>query len=655
MPVRRTIRRTVDRPANLLALLRGTPITCGMFGRMRFALLVLGCLCVPVACGGNEPSLTGTGYGSTGGSGGSTGGGTTALPATGGGGLAGGSPGGSGGVKPVNVEARLRGFSRGINLDRWFLTPIVASPASYITEDELSMLTTLGFDHARVLVHLGQVFTEGSPAVLDAEGLAELDAGLDLLLAHGLRAIVDLHNTDPERGGERYSYRLEQEPGFIDQFVEFWRAFAKHLSVRDPERLLLQPMNEPIFEGRAAEWASQQDRLVRAIRQSAPQHTILVTGNDWSSRQAVMGLTSLTDRNVVVDFHYYEPQTFTFQGYYQDATTGWPLQVAQLRGLPYPATEAELRTFAATVPSSSAADLVREYAAGHWNAEKHLANIANVKAWADEHGLKLICTEFGADSVFMTEADQDRYVKEVRSALEHHGIPWSFYDYEQGYGIVRRGQNRMALDAPIVEALGMDPTSVEVAKFTGSFHQALPACAGGMLDDLEDGDAAAALGTWKTIVDSQGSTASDTLVGGPGADGSAYAATTNGEIATGAYGLQGGLAFDFEEPLDASTAQGISFWARGEGTVDVLVMDANTDPRAGICRDCAPFYTPLRLTSEWTKYTLLFKGLQQSPYWGEQYVQLDPSSVRQIAWLVSTPAKVYAMAVDQVQLAGCSR
>ena len=88
--------------------------------------------------------------------------------------------------------------------------------------------------------------------------------------------------------------------------------------------------------------------------------------------------------------------------------------------------------------------------------------------------------------------------------------------------------------------------------------------------------------------------------------------------------------------------------------LDVMVMDANTDPGAGTCSDCTPFYAPLRLTAEWTEYTLLFAGLQQSPYFGEQYVQLDPSSLRQIAWLVTTPAKQYEMAIDQVKLVGCS-
>jgi Cellulase (glycosyl hydrolase family 5) len=226
----------------------------------RFNAWVL-CCCVSVACEGNESSSAGSSYGSTGGNvgsaafgkggqsqvggslptGGTTakGGATTATPpSTGGKGLTGGSRGGNGAGGSVNVEARLGGFSRGINLDRWFLAPIVANPASYITDDELSMLTTLGFDHARVLVHLEQLFIEDSPSVLNAKGIAELDAGLDLLLNHGLRVIVDLHNTDPEGGGERYSYRLEEEAGFVDQFIEFWRTFAEHLSLRDPERVL---------------------------------------------------------------------------------------------------------------------------------------------------------------------------------------------------------------------------------------------------------------------------------------------------------------------------------------------------------------------------------------------------------------------------------
>ncbi len=612
-----------------------------------------------LGCGSSEkstPSTVGTGGQGAAGLAGQNG-----LP-EGTGGQAGGA--GSGGYPQADLDARMAGFSRGVNVDRWLLNPITEDASTYVTATDMQLLKDLGLDHVRILVHLEQTFVESTPSVLDPAGLAELDAGIALALDHGLNVIVDLHCTDPMHW-ERYSYRLENEPGFIDTFSEFWAALAGHLTRYDPDRLLLQPMNEPMFEGREADWLPMQEQLVASIRAAAPDHTILAVPALWQSHELLVELEPLADDNIVYDFHYYVPSVFIFQGYYRDADPGWSRWVAQSRGLPYPVVPGIVDSLVEHAPSPDAASLMRQYGAAGWNANLHAENVASVRRWADQHQVPVICTEFGADAVFMTEADQLAYVRDVREALDRSAIPWTYYDYDQGYGIVRRGQGKTALDAPLVEALGLDLDATSVPRYSLALSpESLSACDQGMLDDLEDGDdvlrsQAEPGGQWHVVVDAQGSTVNPTtfVPTAGGAEQSAYAASVAGTIglASGDAGweLEAGLLVALDGPLDASLAQGVSFWAKGEGTIDVVLRDDSSTHGTGRCTDCTPFYAPLRLTGEWTQYTILFTGLQQSPYWGDQSVLFDPRSLRSIAWLNQTPGKEFEIWVDDLRLVGC--
>ncbi len=558
----------------------------------------------------------------------------------------------------------MKGFRRGVNVDRWFINPSATYPrppgsTDFITATDMQLIRALGFDHVRLLVHMQQVFVESTPAQLDPKGVAALDQGIQLAMDHGLNVIADLHSTDPEHW-ERYSYRLEQEDGFIDTFVTFWKAFASHLARYDADRLLIQPMNEPIFEGQPQAWLPMQEQLVAAIRAAAPRHTIIAVPAEWQARRLLLELEPLADDNIVYDFHYYEPASFIFQGYYRNAVSGWELSVAQSRGLPYPAEPAVLASLVARAPSSAAANMMREYASEDWNAAKHANDIAAVRAWADLHKVPVMCTEFGADSVFMTKEDQLNYVRDVRQALDDSAIAWSFYDYEQGYGIVRRGRAGIVLDAPLVKALGLNPDAVSVQKYTEAVSAVpLDSCSEGLLDDLEDGNADILAvdgrsGRWQVLVDGLGSsiTPATFAASASGSQDSRYAAHASGTIGVAQsqddryYSLEAGLGFALDSPYDASSAEGISFWAKGEGVVDVTLNDSNS------FADGPAYLAPLRLTGDWTRYTILFSGLAQSPYWGSPFGVFDRSTFRSMAWLNSTPGKTFEIWVDKVELVG---
>ena len=97
------------------------------------------------------------------------------------------------------------------------------------------------------------------PGRLKADYLKYLDNALDLILANGLAVIVDIHPSD------EFKVKLNSNDRQLEAFGKFWRALAQHLSTRDPERVFLEVINEPMVED-GYRWYGMQGKLISAIR-----------------------------------------------------------------------------------------------------------------------------------------------------------------------------------------------------------------------------------------------------------------------------------------------------------------------------------------------------------------------------------------------------
>ncbi|PMP88354.1 MAG: hypothetical protein C0183_01025 [Roseiflexus castenholzii] len=227
-----------------------------------------------------------------------------------------------GGV-PANRLARL---ARGVNMSHWF----AQAPFSRTTlqsrhaADEFRTLRRVGLTHVRFPLDPYVLFSERNPARLDPDRLPLLDAALDMILQADLAVIVELHPED------RFVDRLATDDGFVDAVVQFWRALAMHLSARDPEWVFLEALNEAHFDN-PPRWEAVLRRFLAAMRDGAPRHTLIASGDGWASIDGLVQLTLVADRNVVYNFHFYEPFEFTHQG----ATWGYEMW-RHYRGVPYP-------------------------------------------------------------------------------------------------------------------------------------------------------------------------------------------------------------------------------------------------------------------------------------------------------------------------------
>jgi endoglucanase len=351
---------------------------------------------------------------------------------------------------PASRVARLR---HGINASEWFAQ--VYDKRGYTKEhfqnwttaEDIALMKSMGFDHVRLSVNPQPMMVDHRPDEIPAEYLGYLDAAVKLILDQQMAVVIDLH---PE--GD-FKSRLAKDDSFVQEFADFWRALARHYSTWDADRVFFEILNEPEFTDRYR-WYGVQAKLAVAVREGAPQHTIIAAGARWSDDDELVFLEPLRDSNVIYTFHFYSPHIFTHQG----ATWGayfWHW----VKGLHYPSSPDTAAKVAASVPDAVDRLAVIRYGQDHWDATRIDAEIAQVAQWAQQNGVPVVCNEFGVYRAYADPRDREAWIHDVRSALEQHGMGWTMWDYSGNFGVVVKKDGRSIPDDVTLRALGFNRTT----------------------------------------------------------------------------------------------------------------------------------------------------------------------------------------------------
>lgn len=340
-------------------------------------------------------------------------------------------------------------LKRGINLSEWFAQ--VYDPKGYTkehfenwtTDQDIALIKSMGFDHVRLSVNPEPMMRHNQADQLPPEYLGYLDSAVKMILDQGLAVIIDMH---PESD---FKSRLVQHDDFVEQFSDFWRAIARHYSTYDPETVFFEVLNEPEFHDRYR-WAGVQAKLAQAIREGAPQHTIIAAGANWSDIEDLLAMTPLADPNLIYNFHFYDPHTFTHQG----ATWGenyWHFESK----LSYPASMDTAEKVAAAEPDAVNRLAILRYGLDHWDSNRIGIEIGQATDWAKHWNVPLTCNEFGVYRNYSEPQDRARWLHDVRAKLEKDGIGWNMWDYSGSFGVVNGKNGQHAPDETTVEALGL--------------------------------------------------------------------------------------------------------------------------------------------------------------------------------------------------------
>jgi endoglucanase len=358
-------------------------------------------------------------------------------------------------AQPISsvTASRLARLRHGINASGWFAQVYDTRGFTkehfqdWTTARDIALIKAMGFDHVRLSVDPQPMMANHRPDEIPAEYLGYLDAAVKMVLDQGLAVVIDLHPAGD------FKARLAKDDSFVQEFADFWRALARHYSTWDAERVLLEILNEPEMPDRYR-WYGVQAKLAAAIREGAPQHTMIAAGARWSDNDDLFFVEPLRDPNVIYNFHFYEPHIFTHQG----ATWGsyfWHW----VKGLHYPSSPESAARTAAGVPDAADRLAVIRYGQDHWDAGRIDAEIAQVAEWARARGVPVVCNEFGVFRDFADARDREAWIHDVRTALERHGMGWTMWDYSGNFGVVTKKDGRSVADVDegTVRALGLAP------------------------------------------------------------------------------------------------------------------------------------------------------------------------------------------------------
>lgn len=353
-------------------------------------------------------------------------------------------------MSPLPLAAvRAACLRRGINLSHWF-SQIYRPPGytaehfdSYIRVADIALIRDMGFDHVRFPINCEPILAAASPdGTLPADYLARIRARIGEMHDHGLAVIVDIHPEDP------FKHALEHSDDAVAAFVSFWKKFATALSGFDPGRTFFEVLNEPCIHN-VARWHRIQNQAVAAIRAAAPEHTIIITADKWSLLPDLLALEPPADRNLIANFHLYDPHVFTHQG------ASWLGSWTSLaKGLTYPPDYAVVAGLLGNVHDTDTRKKLTDYVAADWNADTYHRFLQPAITWANAHGLCLLCNEFGVYKKFAPRASRLVWVRDVSAALTANGIGWTMWDYAGDFAVVVNNEHGVRVpDVELLEAL----------------------------------------------------------------------------------------------------------------------------------------------------------------------------------------------------------
>lgn len=346
--------------------------------------------------------------------------------------------------------ARLLHLRHGINLSEWFAQVYDSRGytkehfQTWTTSADCTLIKSAGFDHVRLSVNPEPMMNAAQRRDGTAEYFGYLDAAVKMILDAGLAVEIDMH---PDSD---FKQRLDKDDEFVERFADFWRMVAQHYSSWDPDLVFFEILNEPEMRD-GYRWYGVEAKIAAAIRRVAPAHTILASGASWDNDDDMVFLEPLPDPNVIYVFHFYEPHIFTHQG----ATWG-AFYWHWLKGLHYPSSPENAAQVATLVPEARERLQVIRYGQDHWDASRIEAEINQAADWANQHHVPVTCNEFGVFRNFSDPSDRAAWLKDVRTALEHHKIGWAMWDYSGSFGVVTKKDGKATLDETTVRALGLD-------------------------------------------------------------------------------------------------------------------------------------------------------------------------------------------------------
>jgi endoglucanase len=329
----------------------------------------------------------------------------------------------------ADAHAQAERLGCGVNLGNALEAPREGEWGVVLQEEYFVLIREAGFDTVRVPIRWSAHAAQQAPYTIDEAFFERVDWVVDHALAQGLNVAINMHHYD----------EIFAEPdGHRERFWAMWRQIAARYAARcgdQPERLYLEPLNEPHDRLTPRKWNDLLAETIAVIREEDAVHTLIVGGGEWNGVQALDQLRiPAGEQNVVCTFHFYEPFMFTHQG------AEWVGPEFSTTGIIWPGPpDRPLEPNAAAARTGWTKDWFRQYstlpaAENPSGPGPVLQAMDQAARWMKQTGRPLWLGEFGAYST-ADMASRARWTAFVRQEAEKRGISWAYWEFCAGFGL----------------------------------------------------------------------------------------------------------------------------------------------------------------------------------------------------------------------------
>jgi len=287
--------------------------------------------------------------------------------------------------------------------------------STYITENDIAYISSLGMDHIRL--GFDQIVVENPNGSFRKEIIEKIKDFCDWCQKYGLNAVLNLHKAKGNYCDIMEEETLLESERLKDGFVRFWDNMEEELS--SYQSVAFEILNE-VKNVEPSAWNTLAKRTIDAIRKKNTDRIVIIGSTCWNSPNTLKDLEVYDDENVIYTFHTYDPFSFTHQ---RGVLQSGPMYYN--RKMPYPCDIEPYRDYEKTVNG------VAESYLGFERMDKAYvySSLKGALDFAKMHPDKILwCGEFGTIRHANIEW-RENWMRDVISFFKENEIPYCVWNY----------------------------------------------------------------------------------------------------------------------------------------------------------------------------------------------------------------------------------
>lgn len=259
-----------------------------------------------------------------------------------------------------------------------------------LQDNYFTLIKQAGVDGVRLPVRFSDYAKDQPNAQLDEVFMKKLDKHIQFALKEHLYIILDFHH---------FNELMAEPEKYHELFLSIWRQLA-HRYKEYPPQLVFEVLNEPHQNLSGDLWNTYLAEAVDIIRQENPDRYIVVGGEEFNSIDGLEHLVLPKTNRLILTFHYYEPQEFTFQ---ESPYLGYE----SYKNVKWLGTTKERQRIA--------------------------ERLVLVQEWAKINQVPVLLGEFGVNEA-VPKKMRVAWTTAVRKEAENNGFSWAYWEFGSIFG-----------------------------------------------------------------------------------------------------------------------------------------------------------------------------------------------------------------------------